>query len=62
MEKIIFKGQIIASRDGGEIYYLDETDHISWYLEYDSVVKIFAGKKVEVIVREVEETTNVEND
>ena len=62
MEKIIFKGQIIASRDGNEIYYLDETDRISWHLEYDAIVKIFAGKKVEVIVREVEETTNVEND
>lgn len=61
MEKIIFKGQIIPSKDGNEVYFLDELDFISWGIDYDEAVKAFAGKKVIISIKDVEETTDVED-
>ena len=59
MEKVIFKGQILASKDSKEVYFLDELDKISWSINYVDKAKAFAGKKVEIIIREVEENPNV---
>jgi len=62
MEKTIFRGQILPSKDGNEVYFLDELNFISWGLEYHDIVKEFAGKKVVVTIAEVEEDTNVQSD
>ena len=59
MEKIIFKGQILASKDTKEVYFLDELDKISWSIDYFEQAKAFAGKKVVISIKEVEETTDV---
>lgn len=61
MEKIIFKGQILSSKDGNEIYFLSELDVISWGIDYDEAAKAFAGKKVIISIKEAEETTDVED-
>lgn len=61
MEKIIFKGQILPSKNGDEVFFLDELNFISWGIDYYDAVKAFAGKKVVISIKEAEETTNVED-